>query len=72
MAKIPCPCGTELTYSNCCEMFIRGKQLPETAEGLMRSRYTAYLTGAVDYLVATRHPDFLASDEAKNNSAWMM
>ncbi len=72
MPNIPCPCGTELSYSNCCEGFIRGKQLPATAEALMRSRYTAYVTGAVDYLVATRHPDFLPSDEAKNISAWMM
>ena len=73
MPNIPCPCGgTESTYSNCCEGFIRGKQLPATAEALMRSRYTAYVTGAVDYLVTTRHPDFLASDEAKNISAWMM
>lgn len=30
--------------------------MPETAEALMRSRYTAYTLGRADYLSATWHP----------------
>ncbi len=30
-----------------------GAQRPETAEQLMRSRYTAYVQGEVDYILAT-------------------
>jgi SEC-C motif-containing protein len=32
--------------------------LPENAEQLMRSRYSAYKLGDRDYLLATWHPDF--------------
>jgi len=38
----------------------------------MRSRYSAFVTGAVAYLVDTRHPDFRRVDEAVGISAWMM
>ena len=38
-------------------LFHYGRAKPETAEQLMRSRYTAYFFRLVDYLVATTHPD---------------
>lgn len=34
-----------------------GQKKPETAEQLMRSRYSAYFFRRVDYLVDTWHPD---------------
>lgn len=71
MSNLPCPCGSENAYSKCCEGIIRGKQLPETAEQLMRSRYTAFATGAIDYLIATRHPDFRTVEESKHIADWM-
>ncbi|MGB1129287.1 MAG: YchJ family protein [Haloferula sp.] len=37
--------------------FHHGKKKPETAEELMRSRYSAYFFRLVDYLVDTTHPD---------------
>jgi SEC-C motif-containing protein len=49
----PCPCGRKLTYETCCGRFIDGGQAPSTAAELMRSRFTAYGEGAVDYLVRT-------------------
>jgi SEC-C motif-containing protein len=39
-------------------MYLSGKKQPETAEKLMRSRYTAFARGYVDYLIATLHPDY--------------
>jgi SEC-C motif-containing protein len=69
--NIPCPCGTDLPYFKCCEKYIRGKELPLTAELLMRSRYTAYVIGAVDYLIETRHPQFRTPNEAKHIAEWM-
>lgn len=48
-----CPCGNKLDYAACCGPFLSGERQPPTAAALMRSRYTAYLEGAVDYLVAT-------------------
>ena len=53
----PCPCTREKSYDTCCMPFHYGRARPETAEQLMRSRYTAYFFRLVDYLVATTHPD---------------
>ncbi len=48
-----CPCGSGLDYLSCCEPYITGKSKAPSAEALMRSRYTAYVKGAVDYIVDT-------------------
>lgn len=48
-----CPCGNGKPYSACCEIYHLGDSQPTTAEELMRSRYTAYAMGMVDYLVST-------------------
>lgn len=47
-----CPCGLR-TFETCCAPFLRGERRPDTAEALMRSRYAAYVEGAVDYLLDT-------------------
>lgn len=49
----PCPCTSKLPYDKCCQAFIEGRKLPATASQLMRSRFTAYALGKVDYLVET-------------------
>ena len=51
-----CPCCSGLPFEACCEPFIEGSADPETPEQLMRSRYSAYATGAIEYLVRTTHP----------------
>jgi SEC-C motif domain protein len=51
-----CPCGHQAPYQNCCEPYLLGQAFPPTAEALMRSRYTAYSKGNIDYLIATLHP----------------
>lgn len=52
---VPCPCGGP-AYDSCCGRFIEQDELPQTAEQLMRSRYTAYAMGNQAYLHATWHP----------------
>lgn len=52
-----CPCKSRLPYATCCMPFHHGKAKPETAELLMRSRYSAYFFRLVGYLVDTTHPD---------------
>ncbi len=52
----PCPCGTGRTYAVCCGRYHAGEAAPD-AEALMRSRYSAFVTGNADYLRATWHPD---------------
>jgi len=50
-----CYCGRPLSFDNCCKPIIEGKQKASSAEDLMRSRYSAFATGAADYLVKTTH-----------------
>ena len=52
-----CPCKSRASYGTCCMPFHHRKAKPETAEQLMRSRYSAYFFRLVDYLVSTTHPD---------------
>ena len=55
--KLSCPCGSGLGYGACCSRFIRGDAVPETAEQLMRSRYSGFVVRDESYLLATWHPD---------------
>jgi SEC-C motif-containing protein len=48
-----CPCGSELEYGHCCGPYLGGEKNPSTAEALMRSRYTAYTRGDIDYIANT-------------------
>lgn len=50
-----CYCCSDALFSDCCEPFLIEKDKPQTAETLMRSRYSAYCTHNADYLVATTH-----------------
>ena len=52
-----CPCKSRNSYSSCCMPFHYGRAKPETAEQLMRSRYSAYFFRLTDYLVETTHPE---------------
>ena len=51
-----CPCNSGTLYSDCCEPLIAGNATADTAEALMRSRYTAYVVRNVEYLLKTWHP----------------
>ena len=43
-------------YEKCCEPYHKGA-FPPSAVALMRSRFSAYALGKVDYIVETTHPD---------------
>jgi SEC-C motif domain protein len=48
-----CPCGSGKEYEGCCLPLIRGERPAETAEELMRSRYTAHAKKEIDYVIDT-------------------
>lgn len=48
-----CPCGSSLSYENCCGAIIAGKKPASTAEQLMRSRFTAYTQANIDYIIGS-------------------
>lgn len=53
---LKCYCGSGNTFSDCCEPYINGTKKVPTAEALMRSRYSAYVVHAADYLWSTTAP----------------
>lgn len=65
-----CPCGSNLEFQNCCDPFLQGKSHPETAEKLMRSRYSAYVHGNIDYLEKTLAPESKSDFDAKSARQW--
>jgi len=65
-----CPCESEKTYEKCCEPFIAGKSWPNTAEALMRSRYTAYTRGEISYISSTHHPKTRDSHDEDAAKEW--
>jgi SEC-C motif domain protein len=55
---LSCPCGSGRPYAACCGRWHAGPlhlQAPD-AGALMRSRYSAFVLGLADYLLATWHP----------------
>jgi SEC-C motif-containing protein len=52
-----CPCSPSKPYDDCCGKYIEGHQQPQTAEQLMRSRYTAFVMQNCDYLLSSWHSD---------------
>jgi SEC-C motif domain protein len=51
-----CPCGSGEPFGRCCLPLHVGERQAETAEQLMRSRYSAYAVNDVDYIWQTWHP----------------
>jgi SEC-C motif-containing protein len=70
--KLACPCGKP-DYALCCGRFLSGAQVPESAEQLMRSRYSAFHLRDENYLRATWHPDTLPSEAitAETDVKWI-
>jgi SEC-C motif-containing protein len=72
-----CPCGSSKEYGACCKPFHDGKSKPETAEKLMRSRYSAYVVGSIKYISETNDPsekesfDQAAAEEWSKSSEWL-
>ena len=56
MTNALCPCGSTLTYVDCCQPRHTFQKPATTAEALMRSRYTAFVMQDSDYIVATTVP----------------
>ncbi len=52
MSNLSCPCGSPL-YSECCQPLHLGQKKAETAEQLMRSRYSAFAKYEIDYIIKT-------------------
>jgi len=65
-----CPCGSLDDFDRCCGPYLAGEKAPPTAEALMRSRYTAYTLGDIDYVGRTLAPESHGGFDARAAKAW--
>ena len=54
-ANKPCPCGSGKKTKGCCAPVLTGVPA-RSPEALMRSRYTAYVSGNINHIMNTTHP----------------
>ena len=72
-----CPCGSEINLVNCCQPIIHGTKQANTAEELLRARYTAFTQGAIDFILESHHSKTrgeVKRDEIEDwskNSQWL-
>ncbi|MBU1247500.1 MAG: YchJ family protein [Proteobacteria bacterium] len=72
-----CPCGSGAAFEACCGPIISGETPAPTAEALMRSRYSAFATCAIDHLHDSLAPgtrDDFNFDETRKwaeSSTWL-
>lgn len=71
-----CPCGSQKLYKECCEPYISYASHAPSAEHLMRARYTAYVKGAIQFILDTtleekrKECDEKAIRDWSQNSSW--
>jgi SEC-C motif-containing protein len=66
-APSTCPCGGP-ALASCCGPYLSGEAVPQTAEALMRSRYTAYTQCNESYLQSTWHPSTRPNEPVMNEN----
>ncbi|WP_407691617.1 YchJ family protein [Pseudomonas taeanensis] len=69
LPRTSCPCGSGEPLNECCGRYHAGAPAP-SAETLMRSRYSAYVLGQVDYLLTTTLPAQQDGLDRDAVSAW--
>lgn len=65
-----CPCCSQKTFSDCCEPYVNGLKQAETAEKLMRSRYTAYSLARIDYIQKTMRGNAARNFNSSDARRW--
>jgi SEC-C motif domain protein len=65
-----CLCGSGKTLADCCALLIGTDRVAETAEQLMRSRFTAYAQKNVKYIFDTTDPQVRMDFDMKSNEDW--
>lgn len=72
-----CPCGLLKPYDHCCGLYIESDHKAPTPACLMRSRYTAYARGNIDYIaktmtgIAAKDFDIEATQQWADHIQWL-
>mmetsp|Transcript_16825 Transcript_16825/g.55037 ORF Transcript_16825/g.55037 Transcript_16825/m.55037 type:complete len:263 (-) Transcript_16825:105-893(-) len=61
-----CPCGSGVSYDDCCRPYHLGTKVAETPLELLKSRFTAYAKGVSQYVEDTTHADNEILNGSKN------
>jgi SEC-C motif-containing protein len=65
-----CFCGSNNSFSDCCEPIIKRENSAITAEQLMRSRYSAYVVIETKYLLESTYPSQQKNFDEADIKAW--
>ncbi len=65
-----CPCQSGKEFKDCCAPVIAGERKASTPEELMRARYSAYATAAIDFIIDSTHPDQRESNDRDAIREW--
>ncbi len=65
-----CPCSSGKMYQDCCEPLLTGTRKAETAEELLRARYSAHVKLEMDFVKDTTHPDQVSRYEPATAKSW--
>jgi SEC-C motif-containing protein len=68
--KLNCYCCSGRESTECCKPFISGISKPSTAEELMRSRYSAYATIAIEHISRSTHHSTRRFHDAESIENW--
>ncbi|MBK3735483.1 SEC-C motif-containing protein [Azospirillum brasilense] len=69
-ATTECPCRSGKPLDACCGPYLDGSAPAPTAEALMRSRYSAFACGKIDYLQETLLPETREDFDRKEIETW--
>lgn len=65
-----CACGSKKSYKLCCEPIHKDILLAKSPLELMKSRYTAYVLGNIDYLMTSHHSSTRPTQEKEAILQW--
>lgn len=70
MSEQSCPCGSQLSFKQCCEVIIKDPKKAATAEALMRSRYSAFVMQEMNHILVTHDPSNRDTVDSEANQSW--
>ena len=65
-----CYCGSGREFDACCRPVLEGTRPAETAEALMRARYSAFVTKQAEFLHESLHPEHRNDHDVSATRRW--
>ena len=65
-----CPCGSEKSYNSCCALVHQELSTAQSAEAIMRARYSAFAKGIIDFLYDSYHPQVRRFQQKSAIAQW--